>query len=87
MTGILNDEDTYDIIHDTLETGIMKETKIQKASQILEVVTEDTIGVNILDRSIYLIDNGLSVESLLMCLSTKNKDNADSTNVTPITTV
>ena len=86
MTGVVQDKDTYDIINDTLSTGIMKETKILKASQMLEVVAKDAIDGKILDRSICLIDKDVSAELLAEGLSTMNKDNEDSTDVTSITT-
>ena len=86
MTGVVQDKDTYDIINDTLSTGIMKETKILKASQMLEVVAKDATDGKILDRSICLIDKDVSAELLVEGLTTMHKDNADSTDVTSITT-
>ena len=86
MTGVVYDKDTYDIIHDTLSAGIIKVTKILKASLILEVVAKDTPGGNILDRSICLIDKDISTELLSMGVSTMNTYNTESTDVTSITT-
>ena len=55
MTAVVHDKDTYDIIHDTISLGIMKETKFLKTSKVSEVVVKNTKNCKILDRSLSLI--------------------------------
>ena len=86
MTVVVHYKDIYDIIHDTISPGIMKETKILKTSKVLEVVVKDKENSKLLDRSVCLIKKDVSTDLLALGVSTMNKDEEDSTNVTSITT-
>ena len=85
MTAVVQDKDTYDIIKNTIAPGIIKETKILQASQVLEVAVYDAVGGNVVDRCICLIDKDVTAELLSMGNSTLNSDQANSDDVTSIT--